>query len=409
MALGITGITTSVVSQEIGLSSNDVGELCQGIKLGSGLPSKINKWSPYKPISNSTLPRTAYIRGYVSGFSVDPVTKLLTHIPPTGGTNSPYCLGDFREYEHSAIVCPAPYIAQSGENPKYHGYAEVLDTYAQSTVPVQIILYHASTEMFRKIFNEHCLVTGATVTVSTTDDVPLTTTTNAGSSLVNYVSDNKTIITFQFPFPSTVSTTSNFKLWFGSPTTPLIFKIPDSQDISARVQVLRSYPYISMFYGISPYTDLGTPYTQGGFVFGTASASVSVYNKTYNPDTKVLVIPSLTIAGTTQNRTTFFEGATNSYIDFSGFYTTDSYYNTTQMAYSIGAPWVWNSTNVSNGNIIQIPFAQSGTGVFKTTGGGSAGVSCSLTIMNLTVSNIDANQDLYIYFRRDPNKQYTSV
>ena len=79
------------------------------------------------------------------------------------------------------------------------------------------------------------------------------------------------------------------------------------------------------------------------------------------------------------------------------------------MAYSIGAPWVWNSTNVSNGNIIQIPFAQSGTGVFKTTGGGSAGVSCSLTIMNLTVSNIDANQDLYIYFRRDPNKQYTSV
>ena len=45
MALGTTGITTSVVSQEIGLSSNDVGELCQGIKLGSGLPSKINKWS----------------------------------------------------------------------------------------------------------------------------------------------------------------------------------------------------------------------------------------------------------------------------------------------------------------------------------------------------------------------------
>ena len=43
MALDTTGITTSVVSQEISLSSNDIGELCQGIKLGSGLPSKINK------------------------------------------------------------------------------------------------------------------------------------------------------------------------------------------------------------------------------------------------------------------------------------------------------------------------------------------------------------------------------
>lgn len=402
MALPLTGITTTLVSSATGNNLNrTVGGLCTY--------SALNKWSPYKPISNSTLPRTAYIRDYVSGFAVDSSSKLLLHRPPTGGTNSPYCLGDFRGYEHSTTICPAPYIAQSGENPAYHGYAEVLDTYVPSTVPVQIILYHASSEMFRKIFNEHCLTTGATVTVTTTANAPLTTTTNAGSSMVNYVSDNKTIITFQFPFPSTISTTSSFKLWFGSSTTPLIFKIPNSEDILARVQVNRSYPYISMFYGISPYTDLNTPYTQGGFVYENSSASVSVYNKTYNPDTKVLVISALTIAGTTQNRTTFFEGSTNSLIDFSGFATTDSYYNTTQMAYSIGSPWIWNSTNVANGNITEIPFAQSGTGVFKSTGGGSAGVSCSLTIMNLTVNNIDANQDLCIYFRRDPTKPYTAV
>ena len=54
MALGTT-INTSLVSQEIALSSNDVGELAQGIKSGSGLASKINKWSKYKPVRYNTL------------------------------------------------------------------------------------------------------------------------------------------------------------------------------------------------------------------------------------------------------------------------------------------------------------------------------------------------------------------
>ena len=109
MALGTTGITTSVVSQEIGLSSNDVGELCQGIKLGSGLPSKINKWSKYKPVnfnSTSSLTDTDF-RTVKYGFNIPTsVTAsalgVWTYQKPTGGTNSPYRLGDFSGYNHSS-------------------------------------------------------------------------------------------------------------------------------------------------------------------------------------------------------------------------------------------------------------------------------------------------------------------
>ena len=123
MALGTTGITTSVVSQEISLSSNDVGELCQGIKLGSGLPSKINKWSKYKPVnfnSTSTLTDTDF-RTVKYGFNI-PTSVTASALGvwvyqiPTGGANSPYRLGDFRGYNHSSTrqmsdrVFQIPYV-----------------------------------------------------------------------------------------------------------------------------------------------------------------------------------------------------------------------------------------------------------------------------------------------------------
>ena len=125
MALGTTGITTSIVSQEIGLSSNDVGELCQGIKLGSGLPSKINKWSKYKPVRyDSVAPDRSgtwwkatdgncgiNIPNYTTMAAMFAAlragTLMWKYLPPLGIVGQPCRLADFRSYEHNAA---SPFI-----------------------------------------------------------------------------------------------------------------------------------------------------------------------------------------------------------------------------------------------------------------------------------------------------------
>ena len=47
MELPTTGITTTMVSQAIGLASNNVGALCSS--------SNINKWSKWKPVAYNTV------------------------------------------------------------------------------------------------------------------------------------------------------------------------------------------------------------------------------------------------------------------------------------------------------------------------------------------------------------------
>lgn len=116
MALGTTGITTAAVGTALGTSSRDVGTLCTH--------SAINKWSKKKPVSyakSSGLTDAEFkLANYglsTSYFSTSNTAKaLLTaaqngtdfypYIKPSGGSNSPYRLGDFRGYNHSAV---APY------------------------------------------------------------------------------------------------------------------------------------------------------------------------------------------------------------------------------------------------------------------------------------------------------------
>lgn len=138
MALGTTGITTSVVSQEIILSSNDVGGLCQGIKLGSGLPSKINKWSKYKPVqlANPTPDRSGeWWRGVLGNCGLELLTysslaDMYTNLrPPVSKTPFnyqypvdpfPFRLADFRQYDKTASApfsvggLESVYFASSG-------------------------------------------------------------------------------------------------------------------------------------------------------------------------------------------------------------------------------------------------------------------------------------------------------
>lgn len=101
MALGTTGMDTTLVANTIRVGSNDTGTLCSS--------SNINKWSKWKPVSYAT-PTSLTLEQLTStnfGLNVTSNTDLdnpkeWSYVKPTGGALSPYRLGDFRGYNHSA-------------------------------------------------------------------------------------------------------------------------------------------------------------------------------------------------------------------------------------------------------------------------------------------------------------------
>jgi len=110
MALPNTNISTTLVGQTLGSGSRDVGTLCTH--------PNINKWSRWKPvaISNQVEPVTIEdLAGAQYGLNIpffSTRAELIsyynsnsgewTYTKPSGGASSPYRLGDFRNYEHSA-------------------------------------------------------------------------------------------------------------------------------------------------------------------------------------------------------------------------------------------------------------------------------------------------------------------
>ena len=113
MKLPNNNITTTLISNTIGTVSNNIGVLCTS--------NKINKWSKYKPISYSSINNIytddSIIQSINYGLSISASTnyKALSYwiyIKPTGGSTSPYRLGDFRNYNHAAT----PPITVKGYN-----------------------------------------------------------------------------------------------------------------------------------------------------------------------------------------------------------------------------------------------------------------------------------------------------
>lgn len=122
MALGTTGINTTLVSKEIGAGSTDVGTLCKH--------TNINKWSKYKPVQHSKRVGLvdADFKSVRSGMNIPSVMAHpssgyvpimdyyrnnpnfeFTYNKPRGvnatyGWDEPFRLGDFRGYEHSADI-----------------------------------------------------------------------------------------------------------------------------------------------------------------------------------------------------------------------------------------------------------------------------------------------------------------
>ena len=107
MALGTTGISTTLVANTIGVGSNDIGTLCTS--------NRINVWSKWKPVSYRTMGSLTLdqLKEINYGLTTTPVTNPddLTEwlcIHPSGGSSSPYRLGDFRNYNHAAT---SPFFA----------------------------------------------------------------------------------------------------------------------------------------------------------------------------------------------------------------------------------------------------------------------------------------------------------
>lgn len=129
MALATTGITTSLVGSTLGTTSRNVSTLCKH--------SNINKWAKGKPIPYATNSGvTDAIRKLANqGFNMNNVTSISigqlftnaasnkdwTYTPPTGGTNQPFRLGDFRGYNHSAVQ---PF--------NYNSFPTTMETYSNT-------------------------------------------------------------------------------------------------------------------------------------------------------------------------------------------------------------------------------------------------------------------------------------
>lgn len=97
MALPSSNISVSMVRNELGASTNDVGSLCSH--------ANINKWSKWKPVpfdKTSGLTESDLI-SVSCGLDRNPQTQVISYIKPRGGTyNEYYRLGDFRNYNHLA-------------------------------------------------------------------------------------------------------------------------------------------------------------------------------------------------------------------------------------------------------------------------------------------------------------------
>lgn len=159
--LPTTNISTTLVANTLGTSSRDVGTLCTS--------DRINKWSKYKPTRYSAIAPTMdqfwkANDGYC-GFDLTTarisnatdvdgmVNNVWTYLPPRGGEDEPYRLGDFRGYEHNATVqysarVPGTIYSQAdnviafGENWSEGTikFLELLENYGLGTVYIGVAL-----------------------------------------------------------------------------------------------------------------------------------------------------------------------------------------------------------------------------------------------------------------------------
>ena len=111
MALGTTGISTTLVANTIGEGSNDVGTLCTS--------DKINRWSKFKPMilsessmglsPSGTYPNSLIVVSELINSNMVYYLRPLD-ISDLGSEHGYYRFGDFRNYEHNQNIQGKPIV-----------------------------------------------------------------------------------------------------------------------------------------------------------------------------------------------------------------------------------------------------------------------------------------------------------
>ena len=365
MALSTTKISEKQVRDALGETTLSNVGLCSS--------TKINEWSPYKPINNAVVPRSDATRDYISGFHI--INNYLEYNRPTGGSSSPYCLGDFRGYNHYARK---PSVQNAS--------LVILDNNAtligSGNVSASINITNPDQVCFAKVLNENMPTLTPTISLyEVVNGVEGGMIAN-GLAITNG-SDGVTRINFTVHFntvPGTGSTSvKTYNIWYGDAGQTRRFRIHDADVCTVTVKIISAYPKIALTLDTSDFLAIGT-------------SAISSYIYDYNMNTKTLVINTLQLSGVTKGPATFQYTDGHTYrVDYRGL---DSNQNTfsTQVRYSYGQ----SGLTFDNMSVLPRSFTTSVEAY-------DAGKTWTLTIGTpITLTNINSNDVVSIRVRRDP-------
>ena len=365
MALPLTGITTTIVKQAIGASSDNVGYLCSS--------PNINPWSTYKPVSVPSVVLNDATRGYVSGFKISEM--VLYYDKPTGGALSPYRLGDFRGYNHLARR-PSNASCQQNIN-------EVGTTYhygpGDAALAFSILL--PNTDVIKRFVSEQAIsVNKISVFFRNASGYsgsqPYTVNSVLGSAAI--VSSNLSETNYLFRIGVTLNlntwrTGSTFTIigdiWYGDDSDPKKFQIPGGDTVTITGRILPLGVIISASF--TPY-DHFPPNDISNY-----ETLVPVGGSTLNGST--LTISSLRIEGS-------IKATAN---------TTDRY----NFSIEKGVGWVLQY-QVSNHNGIKVAYTNVPAGYYNASATDNWGFYYVALRTNLVLSNIAVGDT--IQFRMEP-------
>ena len=183
-----TNISISNVKALLGESTNSIGGLCSS--------TKINAWSPYAPCSISELfPAKSELPAahwkVVTGLDGNSSHSFIEYNPPTGGSSSPYRLGDFRGYIHD-IANPTISVTTTAPSESTRSFYITL-TYDYRTASNNATLYDFSAANSVGTYKYYAIITYRTNIIK----LPLTTSNGyeyTASTTVTYEQQTYTYV-----------------------------------------------------------------------------------------------------------------------------------------------------------------------------------------------------------------------
>lgn len=361
MALSTTKISEKQVRDTLGETTLSAVGLCSS--------TKINEWSPYKPINNSVVPRSDATRDYISGFHI--INNYLEYNRPTGGSSSPYCIGDFRGYNHYA------------RRPSVQNASLVLlDNAASLNISASINITNPDQLCFAKVLTENMPTLTPKISIyevvngveggMIANNLDITNGPD-GVTRVNF-----TVVLGSMPIPGT-TIVRTYNIWYGDAGQTRRFRIHGADVCTVTIKVISAYPKVAL-----------TLDTSDSLAIGTSAISSYIYD--YNMNTKTLVINTLQLSGVTKGPATFQHTDGHTYsVDYRGL---DSNQNTfsTQVRYSYG------QSGLTFDNMSVLP-----RGFTTSVSAYVPGATWTLTIGTpITLTNINSDDVVSIRVRRDP-------